>query len=85
VRPSSGGASTGARGGPMNPAERNPWRRELARRIREFDVGPTGLAVHAIRPTAAAPPPMRSGTSAQTIRADAWGACDRLTQIGALR
>jgi hypothetical protein len=69
----------------MNTAERNPWRRELARRIRDSDVGPTGLAVHAIRATAGASPPMGSGTSAQTIRADAPGAGDRLTQIGALR
>jgi hypothetical protein len=66
----------------MNPAEPNPWRREFARWIRDFDVGPTGFAVHAIRATAGTSPPMGSGTSAQTIRA---GAGDRLTQIGALR
>ncbi len=36
----------------MNPVEQDPWRRELARRIRDLDVGPTGLAVHAIRATA---------------------------------
>jgi hypothetical protein len=68
----------------MNPAERNPWRRELARRIGHFDVGPTEPAVQAIRATASASSPMGSGTLAQTIRADARGASDRLTQIGTL-
>jgi len=68
----------------MNPAERNPWRRELALRIRHFDVGPTEVAVYA-GATAGAIPPMCSGTPAQTIRADASGAGNRLTQIGCVR
>jgi hypothetical protein len=68
----------------MIPAEQNPWQRELARRIREFDVGPTEVAVYA-GATAGAIPPMCSGTSAQTIRTDASGAGNRLTQIGCVR
>jgi hypothetical protein len=69
----------------MNPAERSARRRALARRVGDSDVGPKRRAVQAIRATEDDSPPMVSGTSAQTIRADAPGAGDRLTQIGALR
>ncbi len=69
----------------MNPAERNLWRRAVAQRIRDFDVGPTELAVYAIRPATAASPRMRSGTSAQTVHGDAPGIGDPLTQIGHVR
>ncbi len=69
----------------MNPAERTPWRRALAQRIRDLDVGPRELAVYAIRPATAASPPMRSGKSAQTDHADAPGIGDPLTQIGHVR
>ncbi len=67
----------------MNTAERNPWRRDFARRIREFDVGPTELAVHT-RATAGALPPMWSETLAQTVRISDLASGDRVTQIGAL-
>jgi hypothetical protein len=68
----------------MKPAERDPWRRELARRIRDFDVGPTGRVRQAVKATEDATPPMASGTSAQTVRVGAPAGGDRLRQIGAL-
>jgi hypothetical protein len=45
----------------MNPAERNPWRHEFARRISDFDVGLAGRVRQAIKATEDASPPMAGG------------------------